>query len=76
MRGHPNAYAQPDAEVLSWTVTGPAMSLGSHTAEAAWREREEMAEDLRTAWSEGDIDPLLSTLTALRNRRLQAWRRT
>ena len=43
----------------------------SHTAEAAWREREEMAEDLRTAWSEGDIDPLLSTLTALRNRRLQ-----
>ena len=30
-----------------------------------------MAEDLRTAWSEGDIDPLLSTLSSLRNRRLQ-----
>jgi hypothetical protein len=43
----------------------------SHAAEAAWREREEMAEDLRTAWSEGDIDPLLSTLSSLRNRRLQ-----
>ena len=43
----------------------------SHAAEAAWQEREEMAEDLRTAWSEGDIDPLLSTLSSLRNRRLQ-----
>ena len=40
-------------------------------AEAAWQEREEMAEDLRKAWSEGDIDPLLSTLSSLRNRRLQ-----
>jgi hypothetical protein len=43
----------------------------SHAAEAAWEEREGMAEDLRTAWSEGDIDPLLSTLSSLRNRRLQ-----
>ena len=43
----------------------------SLAAEAAWQEREEMAEDLRTAWSEGDIDPLLSTLSSLRNRRLQ-----
>jgi hypothetical protein len=43
----------------------------SHAAEAAWQEREEMAEELRTAWSEGDIDPLLATLTSLRNRRLQ-----
>jgi hypothetical protein len=43
----------------------------AHTAEAAWQERGEMAEDLRTRWSEGDIDPLLSTLTSLRNRRLQ-----
>jgi hypothetical protein len=30
-----------------------------------------MAEDLRTGWSEEDIDPLLSTLSSLRNRRLQ-----
>jgi hypothetical protein len=43
----------------------------AHAAQAAWQEREEMAEDLRTRWSEGDIDPLLSTLTSLRNRRLQ-----
>ena len=43
----------------------------SHAAAAAWQEQEEMAEDLRTGWSEGDIDPLLSTLTSLRNRRLQ-----
>ena len=43
----------------------------SHAAEAAWQERQETAEDLRTGWSEGDIDPLLSTLASLRNRRLQ-----
>ena len=43
----------------------------SHAAGAAWQEREEMAEDLRTGWPEGDIDPLLSTLSSLRNRRLQ-----
>ena len=43
----------------------------SHAAAAARQEREEMAEGLRTGWSEGDIDPLLSTLTFLRNRRLQ-----
>ena len=43
----------------------------SHAAAAAWQEREEMAGDLRTGWSEGDTDPLLSTLTSLRNRRLQ-----
>ena len=43
----------------------------SHAAAAAWQEREEMAGDLRTGWSEGDIDPLLSALTSLRNRRLQ-----
>ena len=43
----------------------------AHAAEEAWREREEMAEELRTGWSEGDIDPLLSTLASLRNRRLQ-----
>ena len=30
-----------------------------------------MAEGLRMSWAEEDIDPLLSTLTALRNRRLQ-----
>jgi hypothetical protein len=42
-----------------------------HAADEALREREEMAEDLRIAWSNGDIDPLLSTLADLRNRRLQ-----
>src|SRR5436189_3522600 len=30
-----------------------------------------MAESLRMSWSEEDIDPLLSTLADLRNRRLQ-----
>jgi hypothetical protein len=43
----------------------------SHAAEAAWQEREETAEGLRMSWAEEDIDPLLSTLTSLRNRRLQ-----
>jgi hypothetical protein len=43
----------------------------SNAAAAAWQERGEMAEDLRTGWSEEDIDPLLSTLSSLRNRRLQ-----
>ena len=43
----------------------------AHAAEAAWQEREEMAEQLRLSWAEGDIDPLLSTLISLRNRRLQ-----
>jgi hypothetical protein len=40
-------------------------------AEAAWYARQEMAEDLRAGWSEADIDPLLSTLASLRNRRLR-----
>jgi hypothetical protein len=43
----------------------------THAAEAAWQEREEMAEGLRMSWAKQDIDPLLSTLTFLRNRRLQ-----
>lgn len=43
----------------------------AHAAEAAWQEREEVAEHLRRSWDEGAIDPLLSTLTSLRNRRLQ-----
>ncbi len=42
-----------------------------HAADEAWREREEMAEGLRMSWSEEDVDPLLSTLASLRNRRLQ-----
>jgi hypothetical protein len=43
----------------------------AHAAEEAEREREEMAEALRMSWAEEDVDPLLSTLTGLRNRRLQ-----
>lgn len=43
----------------------------AHAAEEAWREREEMTEGLRMSWSEEDVDPLLSTLASLRNRRLQ-----
>jgi hypothetical protein len=43
----------------------------SRAAGAAWQEREETAEGLRMSWAEEDIDPLLSTLTSLRNRRLQ-----
>ena len=34
-------------------------------------EREEEAEMLRTAWAEGGIDPLLSTLAQLRQERLR-----
>jgi hypothetical protein len=43
----------------------------AHAAEAAWQEREEIAEQLRLSWDEGDIDPLLSTLASLRNQRLR-----
>ena len=43
----------------------------AHAVEEAWQEREEMAEGLRMSWAEEDVDPLLSTLTYLRNRRLQ-----
>jgi hypothetical protein len=43
----------------------------AHAAEEALQEREEMAEGLRMSWAEEDIDPLLSTLTSLQNRRLQ-----
>jgi hypothetical protein len=43
----------------------------AYAAEDAWREREEMAEGLRMSWAEEDVDPLLSTLASLRNRRLQ-----
>jgi hypothetical protein len=42
-----------------------------HAVDGAEREREEMAEGLRMSWAEEDADPLLSTLTDLRNRRLQ-----
>jgi hypothetical protein len=43
----------------------------AHAAEEAWQDREEMAEQLRLSWDEGDIDPLLSTLASLRNQRLR-----
>jgi hypothetical protein len=43
----------------------------AHAADEAMQEREDMAESLRMSWSEEDIDPLLSTLADLRNRRLQ-----
>src|SRR5260370_9434249 len=43
----------------------------AHAAEEALQEGEETAEGLRMSWAEEDIDPLLSTLTSLRNRRLQ-----
>ena len=36
-----------------------------------WEEREEEASQLRLAWEEGGIDPLLSTLASLRARRLR-----
>ena|SRR5712691_7439696 len=42
-----------------------------HAADEALQEREDMAEGLRMSWAEEDIDPLLSTLAGLRNRRLQ-----
>ena len=40
-------------------------------AEAVWREREDLAEQLRLSWQEGGADPLLSTLTHLHEERLQ-----
>ena len=40
-------------------------------AEAIWREREDLAEQLRLSWQEGGVDPLLSTLTRLHDERLQ-----
>ncbi len=43
----------------------------AHAVDEAEREREDMAEGLRMSWAEEDVDPLLSTLTDLRNRRLQ-----
>jgi hypothetical protein len=43
----------------------------AHAGDEAPQEREDIAESLRMSWAEEDIDPLLSTLTSLRNRRLQ-----
>jgi hypothetical protein len=40
-------------------------------ASAIWDEREEEAAQLRLAWEEGGIDPLLSTLAGLRAQRLR-----
>jgi hypothetical protein len=40
-------------------------------AAAAWREREDLAEQLRLSLQEGGIDPLLSTLAHLQEQRLQ-----
>ena len=40
-------------------------------AEAVWREREDLAEQLRLSWQEGGVDPLLSTLAHLHEERLQ-----
>ena len=42
-----------------------------HAADEALREREDMEQGLRMSWAEEDVDPLLSTLADLRNRRLQ-----
>jgi hypothetical protein len=36
-----------------------------------WEERDEEARQLRLAWEEGDIDPLLATLASLRAQRLR-----
>lgn len=40
-------------------------------AARVWEEREEEAGQLRVAWEEGGIDPLLSTLTSLQTQRLR-----
>jgi hypothetical protein len=40
-------------------------------AEAAWGERESLAESLRLSWQEEGDDPLLSTLAGLRQQRLR-----
>ena len=41
-------------------------------AEAAWQEREELAEQLRLSLQEGGVDPLLSVLRQRRGDQLQA----
>lgn len=38
---------------------------------SVWEEREEEARQLRLAWEEGGIDPLLATLASLRAQRLR-----
>jgi hypothetical protein len=40
-------------------------------AARVWEEREEEAGQLRLAWEEGGIDPLLSTLASLQTQRLR-----
>ena len=42
-----------------------------HLVDDVWRERDEAAESLRMSWSEEGTDPLLSTLSGLRQQRLQ-----
>jgi hypothetical protein len=39
--------------------------------EQVWVERDETAQQLRLAWEEGGVDPLLSMLESLRNQRLR-----
>ncbi|HTS99359.1 MAG TPA: hypothetical protein VMI33_22340 [Streptosporangiaceae bacterium] len=43
----------------------------SDAAAATWQERDDDAAQLRLAWGEGGIDPLLSTLAGLRAQRLR-----
>ena len=50
----------------------PADNDGAAPAAGAiCEEREEEAESLRTSWTEGGIDPLLSSLARLREQRLR-----
>lgn len=58
---HPMPVAPEDSEEGDW---GPP-------AGEVWEEREETAQQLRLAWEDGGVDPLLSTLEGLRNQRLR-----
>jgi hypothetical protein len=58
---HPMPVASEGSEEDDW---------GPPTGEV-WEERDETAQQLRLAWEDGGIDPLLSTLEGLRNQRLR-----
>src|SRR3712207_6074570 len=62
------------------TYPGPAADekereVWSMVAEQVHQEREERAEQLRLAWEEGEVDPLLGEVAAARRQMLAAERR-
>jgi hypothetical protein len=58
---HPMPVASEESEDEDW---GPPTGQ-------LWEERNKTAQQLRLAWEDGGVDPLLSTLEGLRNERLR-----